>query len=423
MHSARIQSVREIITKDGKVRERIVNNYQNPNSYVKLTTKTKSGIVLDEIKIPFRSYVSNFARILMHAWLNVTNSTSGDSPNKIIKTDENFTSGNIQTMKVDEGALTSPTATDYGIWIGDYEDLYGGGGILPTNYDMAASPRYDDYNMLHKIPSDGSESMDTNCEYRATSVGLESSDTKLVVKRRFQNDDPSTTIYISEIGLVGKSGTDYFLLARDVPVLNNGVAHQILPTLIKEVQYIFEISDLSGWTKNYLKMLSSEFVDGNSLASLQDTNGATAIIDFTSARTQKNMLALATEDDYGIQIGGWIDPGAPMIVPPKTTSSYKLYSKLEHSASLGYGAVEVIDMVQQNGYTSFGCRRDIENLSTDTYHLYEAANVIKCAAPSTKYFMLNAENFATPSILYPGEIFRYKSYYIFPVDVASYSTP
>ena len=362
------------------------------------------------ITFPFRSYVSNFSRVLQNGFLDVDNSTAGAAIDKLIEAvtgGATYAAAAIHTMAVNEGALTGGTQTSYGIWIGDLDNLSGLGLTLEAG--IGGTVAYNDYMLRGLILANGG-SPDTNVNYLANTVSMTNSDKTLKISRRFQNVG-TVDVYVTEIGLVGKSGTDYFLIARD-RVSAPGAAY--FPLLIGgtiEVAYEFTITDSIGLTQNYLKMLSSEFVAGNALSQVRDINNVAQTINFSSARTQKDLLAAAGTDTYGIVLGNTLISENKEL----KTTAYNVYGKISHGSTVGtldYGLVTPVTMTQELSKTSFGLYRDFENkYATASINVDNSGLIIRQGTSPYTYYLIAYDN--VPSVdnylsIAPNQILRVK---------------
>lgn len=154
-HPLHVNTVYELIDKkSGKIINSWGNNKEHEATIeVKIKNPGEDPITL---RFPFRSYVSNFSRVLNNAFLNVDNSTSGDAIDKLILTTTGgatYAAAVIHTMAVNEGALSSPTQTNYGIWIGDKDNASGLG--LTIEAGVGGFPSYDNYSLRGLILPDG----------------------------------------------------------------------------------------------------------------------------------------------------------------------------------------------------------------------------------------------------------------------------
>lgn len=348
------------------------------------------GQAPQHLRFPFRSFVSNFARVMNYAFMAIDNSTSGSAIDKVIKTTTGgvtYPAAAIHTMAVNEGELTSPTQSNYGIWIGDKANYSGLG--LTVEAGIQGSLDYNNYMLRTVILADGG-SPDTDVVYKATNVLLANADQSLIVKRRFANNG-SGNIYIDEIGMVGKSGTDYFLLSRDTDLGINSTTNQRFTLAsggVCEVSIEFPITSASGWTKNMLRWLSSEFVGGNAISQVRDIFGTVYTIDFTSARTQKAVNASADDSTYGLVLGGsLVDGGLPVMTP----DSYRLNQKISHGTAnenLSHGAMVPVALEQADGKTTFGIQRDFERLANlDPIYIRTSGLYVRQGAGSYLHFL------------------------------------
>lgn len=366
------------------------------------------------IRFPFRSYVSNFSRVLNNAFLNIDNSTSGEGINKIIKTDiggATYPASAIHTMAVNEGLLSGGAQTDFGIWIGD---VYNQNSMGLTVDSIVNEPvQYNNHRLRTLILADGG-TPDTNVSYGATNVLLSNGDDTLTVKRRFTNNNP-TQILISEIGMVAKSGSDYFLIARDSPNLTENGHFTLLANGTCEVSYIFNITALSGWTRNYLRMLSSEFVANNALSAPKDIDNTAFTTNFSTARTQKDLLAAVNNANYGIGVGATIELAE---YPSYNTLSEEIIDKVSEGSDrmqLVHSAVVPIALEQASSKTTFGLQRDFERVNQiGKMYVHSSGLLIRQGTNPYKYFLIAHDYIPSQNQkleILPGEILRVKYYF------------
>lgn len=402
-HAPFIQSEYEIL-KSNKI---IKGMTQRFNASLVIEHKDRFGKLKESREVPFESFVSNFARILNYGFGNVGNN------NKLTKTDGTKVATSRHQMDVSEGALISPTQSNYGMWIGN---ITGDAGITlgTPNGDIGGDPAFEDYDLYNQFLADGG-SPDTGVVYGATNVYVDSG-TVLRVTRRFTNDSGSS-IKISEVGLIGSDSTDYFMICRDS--INPSIV--LVNQDIVDISYKFSVTSNSGFTKNFLRMLSSS-MDGNpALENLTDYSGTSSPIDFSSGtRTDFDLLASAGVDTHGILIGG-ANNAIPTVFT-YSTDSYRLRSQLSDSV-ISHGAViatNLNDVTKENGYSKIGYYRDFENTGTTPIYINEAALVINNATESVNVLISRIPITNTSSVPYvivqPGEVFRLKYYLAFPVE-------
>ena len=388
-----------------------IEKSRQPKAEIQLTINNP-GQPKQVLRFPFRSYTSNFCRVVNNAFLAVDDSTSGMAIDKVIKAVTGgitYPAAAIHTMAVNEGALTGAAQTAYGIWIGDPDNQSALG--LTSESAIGGVTQYNDYMLRALLPAAGGIP-ETNVNYLATNVAFSNSDNTLTISRRFQNTSSTVDIRIGEIGLVGKSGTDYFLIARDrvwvpdplhVPYTT---AYTLAALGTAQVDYIFTNDNTTGWTQNYFKMLSSLFVAGNALSQVHDLTNAAQTINFSSARTQKDLLAGSTVDTFGII------PSYNSLMPnieTYTTASWKLSQQIPYSATgLGYSAVVPIALTQSNNITQFGLYRDFEYLATSSYQSVGSSGLVirQGTSPYTYYLIAVDSVKDNPFTIKPNQILR-----------------
>ena len=380
--------------------------------------KDGDGNILHTDRKPMKSFVSNFARILNYAYMAVDNKTGATSPNLLILT----TSGGAgsagtacHTMDVTEAALTDPSQSSYGTWIGDMDD--DGGFGLTAEAGIGNVLAYDDYMLRRQIlAASAGAGWDTFMEHRIVNVSI--SGNTLTISRKFQNDHASSTHSINEIGLVGKDNSgDYFLITRDVFQEEGNV--DLAATKVLDVKYQFTITNASGLTKNWLRQLSSDLSGGNAKEQPKDINGSGYTVDFSTARTQKIMNAADNISTHGIVVGGNIDGVAGVKIAALSTDGFALSSPLVDT-DIDYGPVTAIAMTQTNNYTTFGLYRDFENDRSDdkSVHITEAALYIY-ETSGTHYFMLARNvinNDPAEIVILKDEILRVKATWKFELE-------
>lgn len=372
----------------------------------------KRGNVKFDKTFPFRSFVSNFARILNYGFCNVANTGT------ITCADGGAPLASVHLMKVEEGALSSPTPSVYGIWVGN---IAGNSGLTlnSPNSGIGGDPGYDDHILYNEIPADGdpAAAADTNLVYGATTTYIDSG-TVLRVTRRFTNNNASA-IKISEVGLFGSDGTDSILICRDKITDGTNAWVELASSDIIDISYKFYVTDATGYTKNFLRYLSSEFADGNTVENIVDTSGASAARDFTTARTDKDLMATATDDNFGILVGGSVNSvpiGTSLSANDYAVSGKLTNSQITHSAVT---ALNTSDITQEDQYSKFGVYRDFENEGTTPIYVNRAGLVIKLTS-AAKYYLLSSvlvSGASTPYVVVqPGQILRIKYYFAFPLD-------
>jgi len=386
-----------------------IEKSRQPKAEIQLTINNP-GQPKQVLRFPFRSYTSNFCRVLNNAFLAVDDSTSGMAIDKVIKAVTGgitYPAAAIHTMAVNEGALTGAAQTAYGIWIGDPDNQSALG--LTSESAIGGVTQYNNYMLRALLPAAGG-TPETNLNYLATTVAFSNSDNTLTVSRRFQNTSSTVDIKIGEIGLVGKSGTDYFLIARDIIQIpgirtkEDYTPYTLAALGTAQVDYIFTNDITTGWMQNYFKMLSSLFVASNALSQVRDLTNVAQTIDFSSARTQKDLLAGSTVDTFGI-IPSSLTPN----MNTYTTPSWKLTQQIPYSATgLGYSAVVPIVLTQSNNITQFGLYRDFEYLATSGYQNVGSSGLIirQGTSPYTYYLIAVDSAGDNPFTIKPNQILR-----------------
>ena len=398
---------------------------------------SKDGSLVDEKTQPFKSYVSNWSRIINYSWMGVANNTAASAPNKLKSTNGGAATSNIYGVTINEGALspvlltsgslvvgqiyaiinfatgddfanvatvlsgttntngcrflctgTTPTTwsnssqlgldTGFGVYVGDMDDLSGFG--FPANADTANFVQPNDYTLRRVLPPQGINSEPNPChplEYGATTITLSTDEKTLTVSRRFTNNN-AFDVFISEIGVAGK-GNDgtYHLIMRDITNNNNnGPWYTIAAGEMWEVVYSFIITDASGLTQNYLRYLLSMF-NGAALTTHTVRNTLGNAIPFNATTASNCEIGNAAEhnEDFGVIIGGYIDTEGGGEPQQAITPSVSSYRLTQPltDAMINYGAEVNIPLTVVNGLQQIGVQRDFENTGSDPVLVNECA--------------------------------------------------
>ena len=391
----------------GENKKRIIS--PSIKAEIELKLSNPKGKVVFNKKIPFRSFVSNFAYMLNYAF------TGTSLSNKIKTTANTNATATTHTADVKEG-IPVGNVPYYGIWIGNVTNNSGISG-LDQNANMGSDIAFADYN-LNTLFTD--IVVVTDVVYQATTITFNSNG-YLNINRAYINSR-TTSVYVSEIGLVGKTNNnEYILLARDRFTDGTNSYVEVPADYVLDISYKFSVSAVSGFVKNFLGYLSSEFNGGDSIASLQDQAGGYYTVDFTAARTQKDLMAAASENNYGLLLGGSVGTSSSGSFS-LSANSFKLTNKLTntyltHGATI---ALNTSDLTFTNNYSMFGVKRDFTNVSdTDAVYVYEAGLFVKHTTTAKYYMMsrlLTTGSGVPYLILQPGKILRIKYYLAFPLD-------
>lgn len=368
-----------------------------------------NGNLKREAEIPFKSFVSNFARILNFGFFNVYNTADGETIDQITTASGTVAASSVSgvhTYDVLEGQKTADTG--YGIWIGKTNGVYNSNGDTVTTSAVGIHPSYDDYTLSGLI------SPTATIIYGATSMSNPNSST-LRVTRRFTNNT-AYTIYVDEVGLLGNSGLENVLLARDRVQDGLGNFHiAIPPGEIVDFTYVFTVTAESGYVSNFLQFMSSDMRDSTPIGSIYDTDGTVRTPDFTTGRSKKNLLATANDDNFGLLIGGRFNT-LPTFPPPLSATSYKLNNQLTDTY-MDHSAVSALGLEKTDGSTIFGLYRDFENVQDYNIYLNEYGIVIN---DGTYNYLLARARLSSSGSDYitvePDQIFRLKTYFKFPVN-------
>ena len=382
---------------------------------VEIKIKDQNGNVKFERTQPFRSFVGNFTHVLNHCFFNQSIAAK-------LKDVDNA-SGTATTFKMDVKESAPTYASDnslYGIWIGNVTNNSGISN-LTQNSDMGSDIAYADYNLNTFIDNyNTADAADTKIAYGATSVTF-GSDSVLTISRTFTNNN-TTAIKISEIGLVAKTNnTEYLLIARDTIDDGSNDYVSVAASYIIDINYKFSVTSSSGFTKNFVRLLSSHFNGGDTVESIVNSIGGAGTIDVTTGRAEQDMMASTSEDNYGLLVGGYTSL-AGAVNPSLSNNAYKLASKLDDS-DLTHGAVSALntsDITISGDYTIIGCQRDFTNpSSTDTVYVFEAGLFMHNDTASLNYMisrLLTGSSGLTYVAVQPGKILRLKYYLAFPIS-------
>jgi len=418
-HNIRLITEALIIDKaTGRVKRRYEQAPDNGEATLKLTHMDVNGNIKQVIEQPSKSFVSNFARMLNYGFMGVDNSSGGSAIDQILDTTGAALAAATWFGDVQEAAKVSPAQSTFGIWIGDKDNTNGWGLTLDTNIQSTES--FEDYTLRGLILADGGVP-DTGVEYRGTVVSYSGLD-EIKITRRFQNDGAST-IVVSEMGVVLDDGAAQYMIARDLILGGSAAPYQPISVLAGDIlvaEYSYAISNASGFTRNYLKILRSLLVAGPTATYLMlDVNGNSVSVDFSTARTQLQLDAIAAADTYGIVISGNYQGGSPVVPSSLTTKHTMDNAKWAHSAGFTYSAMAPIALTQVTGvgtgtsYTQFGVTRDFENVGLQgPLEVYETALYLKEAA-ANGIFMITKSGFSPYPVVASGEILRINKYFRF----------
>jgi len=387
-----------------KIKEEIIETSTLRNQFkgiVKLIHKNKEGNILGVKVFPFKSFVANFARVLAGNLLEVdNNTTSTESYMKIKDADNTALTNSCFSMNVLEGAM--PDTPLYGIQVGNTltTDSYFNSDMLGT----IADTDYDMRNMYDGL-------VDSLVSYSATTSTLSSN--TITITRRIENVSASS-IQIDEVGLFQKfidSGatSKYIMIARDIIEPITIVAGDLV-----DISYSLSVTSESSFTSQFLGMLQS-MLAGTS-TTVRDTTGTTTSKDFDDTSRVISLMALATDDDYGLIVGATDrEPN------PQSYTSYSLTNhKISHSGSgLSYGAVSAVSLTYDSsiGAMRFGIKRDFENLSSLPITIGEIGVVGKHIATSSYYLL---QRVTTNKVIEAGKIYRCTVSMEFPImNIAS----
>lgn len=298
--------------------------------------------ILEHRKVPFRSFVGNFGKIIAHLitaeQLNIT-LVNGASLE--------VTKNNL-VIDVEESSTTSNNST-YGIWFGDALFKSANTTLIQNTSIPSAGTAHNDYTLRGKFS-------DSDISYTNTRFRLVSEE-QLEISRTLINNSLNT-IYVSEFGLIGQynSGTGV-LLARDVITENGAITSvAVKPGYMLTVRYSFKSSD-NGFTNNFIKLLTALLRSDNSLASLVDVNGVPFTENYASVIT--GSIGHSTDDSNGIIICKYNDE----LVFNYSKEKYDIPDKISEGSVVDYYSTETLPFKVESDGISFGLSRIFENVS------------------------------------------------------------
>ena len=362
---------------------------------------------------PFGSYVSNFGKILNFALTGATNVGLKN------------TAGTASARNITKAAVSSAANENtVGIFIGDIRNS-SGFNTFAQEPGISTTIQLNDFQLYRKIPASNSGVAPTPSDmlYDGTAITAPSAGV-LKVTATF-TCSRSTGIRVSEVGLIGKdpyNGAKFNLLARDI--VTNGAESNVFvengETL--QIDYIFTITDSSGFTTNYLKMVQSLLSPPKASAGAvtpKTMGGSTSGVYFASASNASNncrVIAPADNATYGILLGGTTNDVPRDDIPMPVITDYKLNSQFTNNAVLDHGLVTAISLTAENGETKFGIYRDFKNVGTNNLYLREVGLV--CKHKETNYhYLLNRARIAGNKwiVLEPSKTIRVKIYYVYEI--------
>jgi len=376
-----------------------------------------NGNLKQKITPEFKSYVSNFGYILDYAF---SGSKLVDNKSNIKDTSGANPAAAIFKMEVDEAALVSPNPTEYGIWVGDTSDLSGLG--LPLG-DSNTALNYSDHDLRRMFQAEGYVTgfPDSKLNYGATVLSFLDSST-FRIKRTFTNGQPATDLKLDEIGIIGKSGSDFLLLARD----GFGSVITMAPTDVVNVYYDITVADSNGFVENFLGLLSSKMAGGVPIQTLKDVESNNSAFDFSADQLSSSIGdAVLGDDTYGILIGGEVDGTLPFPIT-LSKNNYKR-SRPIYEASMAHKETVILAVEESTtqNKTIVSYRRDFENVGIQSVNVNEVGVFMKEAATTNKYYMLGYSKVEGEAVDYvtvaPGEIFRITYSLSFPLGTIALS--
>lgn len=375
-----------ILDKDGNVKSQGSENFDIPGTEykVELEVKNQDGTVDQHVTVPFQSFVANFSYMLNYAFAGVANSTlvkltSGSNP-----------SADIFTADCEAAS----TADTNGIFIG-------------TNSVAAASPggattvAYGDFNLRSKIAhgtSAGQMEYGT-CTASAWVLGSSS----FTFTRTFINSS-GASIIVKEVGLVGASGTDYVMIARDTldPSSTASTLVDLAVTVAtgQTLSVTYTIGTGTGYTYNWLGLVYS-LLTASAATILGMVGGGAVSTNFSSDVTYCRCNPAATVTTHGIIVGRSAGARSNLALTSQNTT-------LTHSAHTTFAteaATNTNIAIVRTTYAQSHLQRDFTNETGATITIAEAG--IAAAGNSVKTLLANVA-ISTPYALQNLETLRVK---------------
>jgi len=370
-----------ILDKDGNVKSQDSENYNIPGMEYTLDLEVRNpdGTVDQHVKVPFRSFVANFAHILNYAFAAVANST-------LIK----LTSGSNPAADIFiADCEAASTADTNGIFIG-------------TNSVAAASPggatnvAYGDFNLRSKIAHGTSAGQ---MEYGAcTASAWVLGGSSFTFTRTFINSS-GASIIVKEVGLVGASSTDYTLVARDTldPSSTTTTLVDLAVTVAtgQTLSVTYTIGTGTGYTYNWLGLVYS-LLTASAATILGMVAGGAVSTNFSSDVTYCRCNPAAATTTHGIIVGTSAGPRSNLsLITQNTTLTHSAHTTFATEAATSTG-VSVITTYYAQSYL----QRDFTNetgalVTVRETGLAAAGNSVKTllanVAPTTQYALQNLE--------------------------------
>jgi len=393
----------------GKKTKKITSQFQVENIEAVIGDR---GMTIKRIKVPFRSFVKNFAVGFAKA-LGSANTTGLKNPN-------NASIAASTCIGVSEGAITA-THSRKGIWIGDKSvnsvNAASISAVTASTIDsfltgnVGESVEKNDIWLKRRIEA-SSASVATKVAYGA--VGFEVlSESSFRVKRRFFNGR-GTTIKIAEVGLgAGYDNTKWMdessiLFARDM--FQTPITLEDQQYL--DIYYTFTLSSTGYLTSNFLYMFANMLRSNSTsvfstLHTLKDRTGV-----WQTSNNSYSVLGAADDTEVGIQLGEVFENRSIF-------TAYKLNREIANTV-LDRSAVTFINEFATGSVsTKFGFQRDFTNISANTVIVEEGG---LSNAPSAAGKAIYLSYFPLDAVVDPNDVLRVKIYFEMPVSERNYIT-
>lgn len=428
-HSPQINAEITVFDRDGKVKEKIINQDHFIKDYkIQFTVTNPDGSIVSQEEKPFRSFTQNFALYYNKALFGVDNITA-------IKT----TAGIAPSATCVTPAVLAAIDTDtYGIFVGLNDNTSGALPAIPASSDPTA------YTLRHKLPH-GASGTNTMTYSATTADPYYLGDTSFSISRSFVNNS-GAALTIGETAMVSKSNSaDYVMICRDVKNFD----FTAISTLVGigqtlTIKYVFSLAQYGGigltvssmFNENWLSMLYSDFT--TSAQSFKTTINTIISVDMSAHPAYRSTLSSSSDPDFGIIIGGnvgggqnlgSVNYGAPIIwgtimddnaVTDKTATipldivtqpifpsvPGTWYRKPTQTGSANSGNVDCVYI---------GATRSFKNISTGSISVSEASLVSVCTSSTTRLSQ-GAVGF-TPLTLGVQETIQIKLTLVFPFDL------
>jgi len=278
---------------DGSIREKhIIGEMPLGKGTIIATVTNPEGQIVSEDRRPFRSFVNNMALMMLNAFEGATENMI-DTSNATANTD----SVDVQSSANDD---------THGIQVGRNTAT---GTYLSG---MAETVNKADYALRQQCEEGtGVNELTHGATVFAYTNGL----SYMSLTRTFTNSS-AAQIDVKEIAITGDSGSNKFMLSRDidesveVPWVSNGVLtkldYQIAIGNVLTIVYLFEIADSDGLLNSFLGFMASLMTQAAALVNTCDINTSGSVgvsVDFHTNPTYALWSAAGAADDQGFLVG------------------------------------------------------------------------------------------------------------------------